>query len=130
MTIDADLMALATSKCFAALTTLGPDGAPSTNIMWVDADDEHVLINTEIHRRKYRNMTGDPRVAIVLPDASNPYRYMEVRGHVVGTEGGQVARDHIDALSQRYMERDYAATVKSERVIVKVAVDKLYKRNW
>lgn len=130
MTIDADLQALATSKCFAALTTLGPDGAPSTNIMWIDADDEHLLINTEIHRRKYQNMTRDPRVSILLPDHENPYRYIEVRGHVAGTEGGQVARDHIDALSQRYMGRDYAATVKSERVIAKVAVERLYKRNW
>ena len=42
MTIDADLLALATGKNFAALTTLMADGQPQTQIMWVHADDDHV----------------------------------------------------------------------------------------
>ena len=57
MTIDADLKALATGKNFAAMTTLMPNGQPQTQLMWVHADDDHVLINTEVGRQKFKNVT-------------------------------------------------------------------------
>ena len=66
MSIDADLKALATGKNFAALTTMLPSGQPQTQIMWVDADDEHVLINTELHRAKFRAMESDPNVTVII----------------------------------------------------------------
>jgi PPOX class probable F420-dependent enzyme len=131
MPIDPDLKAIATSKAFAALTTLDAEGMPSTNIMWIDADDEHLLINTELHRRKYKNMTADPRVVVLVMDPDNPYRFIEARGRVAGTVGGQAARDHIDALGRRYTGDDYPdSAVKSERVIVQITPEKLYKRKW
>lgn len=92
--------------------------------MWVDADDDHVLINTEVHRAKYRAVTADPRVTVAVWDTANPYRYGEVRGRVVAEVRGQEARDHIDALSQKYMGSDYAGAIESERVILKIAPDR------
>src|SRR5690606_30620395 len=102
MAIDPDLRGLATSGAFAALTTLGPDGGPSTHVMWVDADDDHVLINTEVGRQKFKNTSRDPRVAVTVIDKDTPYRFIEVRGRVVETVAGDEARQHIDALSNRY----------------------------
>jgi hypothetical protein len=29
-------------------------GRPMTHVMWVDADEDHILINTEAHRAKFR----------------------------------------------------------------------------
>lgn len=111
---------------FAMLTTLFEDGSPQTQIMWVDADDEHVLINTEIHRAKYDNVQRDPRVAVTIWDHESAYRYVEIRGEVVGEVGGQEARDHIDALSERYFGRPYnAANITSERVILKIRPDRI-----
>ena len=127
MTIDADLKAFATDKFYAALTTLGADGQPSTQLMWVDADDDHVIINTETGRQKFRNIGRDPRVAITVFDAANPYRYVEARGKVVETVGGDEARAHIDALSQKYLDHDYGNPIQTERVIVKIAVDRVHK---
>jgi PPOX class probable F420-dependent enzyme len=129
MTIDADLKALATAKNFAALTTLMPDGQPQTQIMWVHADDEHVLLNTETGRQKFRNIEHDPRVTVTVFDASNPYRYVEARGRVVATEAGEAGRAHIDELSHKYTDGDYANPVVTERVTLKVAVDKVHKNN-
>ena len=80
MPLDADLKALAQAKHFAALTTLMPDGQPQTQIMWVHADDDHVLINTTVGRQKFRNVQADPRVTVTVFDESNPYRYIEARG--------------------------------------------------
>jgi PPOX class probable F420-dependent enzyme len=91
---------LAKGKNFAALTTLGPTGYPQTQVMWVDADDDHVLINTEIERQKAVNVQKDPRVAVMIWDAENAYKYAEVRGNVVDIVRGDRARAHIDELSQ------------------------------
>ncbi len=110
---------------FAALTTLFDDGTPQTQLMWVGADDDHVLVNTEVHRAKYRNMQHDPRVTVTVWDADDPYSYVEVRGRVVDTEGGDAARAHIDALSRRFTGHDYANPITSERVIMKVEPDRI-----
>ncbi|MGL4300772.1 MAG: PPOX class F420-dependent oxidoreductase [Candidatus Neomicrothrix subdominans] len=127
MTLDTDLKTMAQAKNFAALTTLMPDGQPQTQLMWVHADDEHVFINTETGRQKYRNVEGDPRVTITVFDADNPYRYVEARGRVVETETGDTARANIDELAQKYTGADYANPIGSERVIVRIGVDHVHK---
>ncbi|QGG94312.1 PPOX class F420-dependent oxidoreductase [Actinomarinicola tropica] len=129
MTIDADLKNLATAKNFAALTTLSADGQPRTHVMWVDADDEHVLINTEVHRAKFKDIERDPRVTITVINGENPYQYVEVRGRVAETVRGDEARTHIDALSRRYTGNDYGAQIQSERAIVRITPEKLHKNN-
>jgi PPOX class probable F420-dependent enzyme len=102
MALDEDVRTLATGKNFGALTTLFEDGSAQTHIMWVDADDDHVLVNTEVHRAKFRNVERDPRVTVTIWDVDDPYRYAEVRGRVVEVVRGRAARDHIDACSRRY----------------------------
>jgi PPOX class probable F420-dependent enzyme len=109
---------LAKGKNFAGFTTLGPTGSPATHVMWVDADDDHILINTEIDRQKSVNVTHDPRVAIMIWDADNAYKYAEVRGKVVDIVRGDRARAHIDELSRKYLDHDYASPIASERVIL------------
>jgi PPOX class probable F420-dependent enzyme len=121
--IDPTVKDLATGKNFAALTTLFGDGHPQTQIMWVDADDEHVLINTEVHRQKYKNVHRDPRVTVTVFDAANPYHYAEVRGRVVEEVRGEDARAHIDHLSQKYTGGPYTNPIQSERVLLKIAPD-------
>ena len=54
--LDENIKSLAQAKNFAAFTTLLPGGQPMTHVMWVDADDEHILINTEVDRQKARNV--------------------------------------------------------------------------
>ena len=117
-------MLAATGQNFAAVTTLLPDGTPMTQPLWVDADDEHLLLNTEVHRQKFRNISRDPRITIAIWDPGQPYKYVEVRGEVIETITGPEARSHIDQLSQRYMGRDYPGQIESERVILKVAPTK------
>jgi PPOX class probable F420-dependent enzyme len=130
MTIDADLKAFATARNFAAMTTLMPDGQPQNQIMWVHADDEHVIINTEAGRQKFRNVQRDPRVTVTVFNGDNPYQYVEARGRVVETVGGDEARANIDELSQKYEGTDYQGVIGPEgRVILRIAVDKVHKNN-
>lgn len=111
---------LAAGPNFAAFTTLMPDGQPQTHVMWFGVDDDHVLINTEVHRQKFRNVERDPRVTVTLIDAANPYRFAEVRGTVTEIVKGDEARANIDELSRRYTGGDYKPTIQSERVILKI----------
>ena len=127
MALDPDLKSFATDANFAALTTLMPDGQPQTQLMWVHASDDQVLVNTEVGRQKFRNVQADPRVTVTVFDRENPYRYVEARGRVVGTVRGDEARSNIDELSQKYTGVPYANEIGSERVILQIAVDKIHK---
>ena len=111
---------LAKGKNFAAFTTLLPDGRPMTHVMWVDCDDEHVLINTETHRQKAKNVRRDPRVTVTVWDRDDPYHYAEVRGEVVETVTGPEARAHIDSLSMKYYGHEYRNQIRSERLILRI----------
>jgi PPOX class probable F420-dependent enzyme len=127
--LDADVKELAAKGAnFAALTTHARNGDARTHIMWVDADDEHVLINTEVHRQKYKDVGADPRVTVTVWDADNPYRYVEVRGRVVGEVRGPEARAHIDHLSHRYTGADYGAKVQSERVVLRIEPERIHRK--
>jgi PPOX class probable F420-dependent enzyme len=127
--LDDRIRTLATDgKNIAAVTTLMPDGTPQTTPLWIDSDGEHLLLNTEVHRQKYKNVSRDPRITVTIIDAANPYSYGEVRGEVVETVTGPEARAHIDALARKYTGAEYANPVQSERVILKVAPRRQFVR--
>jgi PPOX class probable F420-dependent enzyme len=119
--IEEPVRALAQGPNFAAFTTLLPDGRPTTHVMWVDCDDEHVLINTVEGRRKLRNVEANPEVAVAIWDHADPYRYAEVRGRVVEVVRGPVAGEHIDRLSRRYRGVPYPEAGRDRRVLLRIA---------
>jgi len=118
--LDPTIRALATGKNFAMLALHLPNGQIANQVMWIDATEDQLLINTEIHRAKYKAVQQTPEVTVTIWDAENPYRYAEVRGTVSGQVRGDEARQHIDTLSQRYLGHDYATEVQSERVVLRV----------
>jgi PPOX class probable F420-dependent enzyme len=115
------VLKLARGQNFAALTTLLPDGHPQTQVMWVGANEQHLLVNTEVHRQKFRNVERDPRVTVTIWDMEDPYRFVEVRGEVVEMVKGQEARKHIDELSHKYRGKPYQTQIQSERVVLRIA---------
>ena len=115
------VLKLARGQNFAALTTLLPDGHPQTQVMWVGANEQHLLVNTEVHRQKFRNVERDPRVTVTIWDMEDPYRFVEVRGEVVEKVKGQEAREHIDELSHKYRGKPYQTQIQSERVVLRIA---------
>jgi PPOX class probable F420-dependent enzyme len=118
--LDPAIHALASGPNYGVLATLMPDGGPQTSVVWVDSDGEHLLVNTEVHRQKFQNISRDDRVSVVVWDREKPYREGEVRGRVVDTLTGSDAREHIDRLSQKYAGVPYGVPIKSERVILRI----------
>jgi PPOX class probable F420-dependent enzyme len=122
--LDPAIKELAQAKNFAMLSFHLANGAVATQVMWVDADDEHVLMNTEVHRAKYKALQVDPRVTVTVWDNANPYHYAEVRGRLADTETGPEARAMIDRLAHTYTGKDHAAAIQSERVILRIAPER------
>ncbi len=110
---------LASGPNYGVITTVLPSGKLQTHPVWVGTDGERLVVNTETHRRKYKNIERDPNVTLMIRHEENPYRYAEVRGEVVEKVTGQEARDHIDELSQKYHGEDYPPdAIMSERVML------------
>ena len=89
------------TRAFAYLSTLMKDGSPQITPIWFNTDGTHILINSAFGRVKDRNIRRNPRVALVIADPKDPYRYLQIRGRVVEitTEGADA---HIDALAGKY----------------------------
>jgi len=113
---------LASGPNYGVLTTLLPSGNLQNHYVWVGTDGERLVVNTEVHRQKFKNVERAPRVTLTIRDEQDPYRYAEVRGEVVETVRGQEARDHIDELSQKYHGAPYdPEDIKTERVMLWIA---------
>jgi PPOX class probable F420-dependent enzyme len=127
VSLPAELVDLlrATSTCYVATTM--PDGSPQLTQTWGDTDGENILINTVEGYQKARNVDRDPRVAVTVSDPGDPSRYFAVRGQVVrATTDG--AREHIEALAQRYLGTPYPwyGGRQQVRVLLTIKADKLH----
>ena len=110
---------LASGPNYGSITTVMPSGFFQTQIIWVHTDGERLMVNTEVHRQKFKNIQNDPRVTLTIRNEEDPYNYAEARGRVVETVTGPEARASIDQLSQKYHGQDYDPdAIKSERVIL------------
>ena len=112
-------------KAFAFLAMARRDGRPQVTPVWFDWDGTQLLINTARGRVKDRIVKDNPNVAVTIPDPENPYRYIQIQGKVVEqTEEG--ARDHIDALAEKYLgQRSYPFYQGETRVIYKVQLERV-----
>lgn len=89
----------------AHVATVNPDGSPQVTPVWVSREGDSLLINTAKGRIKAKNLERDPRVAISIVDAENPYNPLVIQGRVTElTEDG--ADDHINALSKKYLDEE------------------------
>ncbi len=88
----------------ANFTTLMPDGSPQITPVWVDVepDGSQVIINTSVGRLKEKNLSRDPRVAMLVVDSANSHRWVMVRGTVVERDLVHAAA-HIDKMAQKYL---------------------------
>ncbi len=116
--IPSNYLDLLERPLLAILATIMPDGSPQATPLWFDFDGQYVRINSAKGRVKDRNMRRDPRVALVIVDDQNPYRYLQIRGRVVEIIEGDVARLHINELSQRYTGRDWTALQPDEERVM------------
>jgi PPOX class probable F420-dependent enzyme len=127
--LDPKIRDLAKGRNFGSISFHLPNGSIGTHVMWVDSDGEHLLINTEVHRAKYKAVEANPNVTVTVWSTENPYSYAEVRGTVTGEVRGPQARQHIDELSEKYNGTPYKPQIQSERVILQISPDRQRANN-
>ena len=83
---------LLTGPNFATFVTLDGDGMPHSTLIWVDAADGSVLVNTAKGRVKDRNVRRDPRVSLLVIREGDAYDWISLSGHGGGHRGGRPGR--------------------------------------
>jgi PPOX class probable F420-dependent enzyme len=125
-TLTDDQRAFLRDNAFAGVvTTLRADGSPHTTIVWVDEENGDVVFNTARGRAKDVNLTGDPRVSVLMVDPANQYKWVSVSGRAELSEDGADA--HIDRMAKKYLDKDEYPFRNPEetRVIVRIKPDKI-----
>lgn len=126
MRLTSKAVKLIEGKNFAHIATLMPDGSPQVSPVWIDHEDDRILVNTAVGRVKQKNLTRDPRVAISIADQSNPYDKVVIRGRVL-SQTNQGADAHIDKLAKKYIGKDrYPWRAPAEkRIIIKIEPNRI-----
>ena len=110
---------------FAVLTTLEPDGRPHSTVVWTTRDGDDILFALPKNRRKTANLTRDPRAAVVVFDAANPYQSAQVQGiaYVEDDPDGLL----VEELSHKYTGGPYPgfAGPNPQWVIARITAEKV-----
>ena len=116
-------------KAFAALALTLADGSPQVTPIWFGWDGTHIILNTARGRVKDKVMRRGGKVALLIMDPSDPYRYLQIRGRVVDeTEEG--AYDVICDLRLKYRgDRNYPRNPGEVRVTYKVLPERVSPKN-
>ncbi|UWZ36178.1 PPOX class F420-dependent oxidoreductase [Dactylosporangium roseum] len=91
----------------AHLATVLPDGSPHTTPVYVGTHGDRVAFFTGPDTRKARNLRRDPRLALSIAPADNPFTPVVVRGRVVEWVEGDPAWEIIDRLVTKFTDQPY-----------------------
>jgi PPOX class probable F420-dependent enzyme len=105
------------------VATIDPDGRPQISLVWAKTDGDDVLFSTIKGRRKYANLTRDPKISVLVYDAADPYTYAEVRGTATITD--DPGAELIGELALKYTGLPFGYRPGEQRVIVRITPDKV-----
>ena len=109
---------------FAMFGTIDDAGRPQLTMLWFLYADGAFRLSLNETRAKSRNLRERPQCSLLVPDISNPYRYLEVRGRA------RVEDD--DGTFVGLIKEKYGADVSQydgpgeKRLAVTIEADKLY----
>ena len=125
--LNPDVRRVLDGTSLAHLATVMPDGSPHSVPLWVGTHGDQVVFLTGPRSRKALNLRRDPRVALSLTPADNPFQPVVIRGRVVEWLEGDPAWEIIDRISVKYTGAPYprgqeriVALVEPERQTVGV----------
>ena len=101
---DPQVRVLLEQPNYAVVSTKNEDGSILSTIVWVDAENGHIAVNSAVGRRWPANLERDPHVTVLVQQEGDPYNYVEIEGLAQATREG--ADEHINALSKKYTGED------------------------
>jgi PPOX class probable F420-dependent enzyme len=106
--LDPEVRRVLDGTSIAHIASLLPDGAPHSVPVWIGVEGDRVVVLTGPGSRKARNLRRDPRVALSIAPADNPFQPVTVRGRVVEWVEGDAAWEIIDRLAAKYIGAPYS----------------------
>jgi len=106
----------------AHLATVLPDGGPHAVPLWIGTEGDRVVVLTVPNSRKAKNVRRDPRVALSIAPADNPFEPVTLRGRVVEWMEGDPAWEIIDRLAMKYTGAPYPRG--EDRVVLVIEPDR------
>lgn len=122
-TLSDEIKTLIDGSNFAHLATLMPDGSPQSVPVWVGREREGLLICTGEDSLKAKNTRRDPRVALSIIDFHDPYREVQLRGHVVERRPDDNCK-YIYAISHKYTGKPFPFRQPEGRVALVVEIER------
>ena len=118
------------NKNFAHVATVMPDGSPQVSPVWVYRHGDEVMISTGLDRQKTRNLKRDPRVALSIADADQPFPPVQIRGRVVEIITGEPAVEGFVEVTKKYTGNEPAnRPPAAERVVYRIEADSVVAPN-
>jgi PPOX class probable F420-dependent enzyme len=109
---------------YAVVSTHNRNGSIHSTVIWIGLEDgDAVSINSAIGRLWPTNLQRDPRVTLLVYEANNPYRFVEIRGTAQATSDG--ADEHIDLLSHKYTGQEMNRRPGERRIKFVVAPERV-----
>jgi PPOX class probable F420-dependent enzyme len=115
--IPEELTDLLTTNVLGHVTALRHDGSMAAYLMWVDYDGEHILTSSMVGSRKAANWQHNPHVTLSVVDRSDDWRFLIIRGRVVGTRPDE-GLAFIDKMSERYTGGPYRFRERPREIFV------------
>ena len=107
----------------SVITTLRSDGQPVSVATWyLLEDDDRVLVNMDVTRRRLRHLREDPRTSLTVLDEAGWYTHVSLVGRVLEMRDDEGLAD-IDRLSRHYRGQPYPKR-DSPRVSAWIGVDR------
>ena len=127
MQLSNELKEAIDNNAFCAISTHLNDNEIQTHLMWVDYDDDYLIINTEKERKKTENIRSNSNISLVVFHPTAMYSSWEIRGVVVEILSDHSADSHIDKLSLRYTGKPYRRELGEEWNYEKIKSRELWK---
>jgi PPOX class probable F420-dependent enzyme len=120
--LDPDVRRVLDGAAIAHLATVLPDGSPHTTPVYIGAHGDQIVFFTGPGMRKARNLRRDPRMALSIAPADNPFTPVVIRGRVVEWLDGDAAWKIIDQLATKYTDQPYPRG--QERVVAVIEAER------
>lgn len=119
--LDSEIRRVLDGTSLAHVATVLPDGSPHTTPVFVGTHDDRPIFFTGPHSSKARNLRRDPRVAMSVAPADNPFQPIIIRGRITEWLEGDTAWEIIDRIAMKYTGQPYARD--DERIVAVVEPD-------
>ena len=127
MQLSKELKKAIDNNAFCAISTHLNKDEIQTHLMWVDYEEDYIIINTEKERKKTENIRNNANISLVIFHPSAMYSSWEIRGFVKEIMSDKKADAHIDKLSLRYTGKPYRREVDEEWNYEKIKSRELWK---